>query len=80
MGNPGVVLNIIGPGNVISANQDGIQLDQGASNNQIIGNIIGLDAGGTIDLGNSQSGIQIGAATGIPHAWKHHWRNNCSRP
>ena len=66
MGNPGVVMNIIGPGNVISANSDGIQLDQGASNNQIIGNIIGLDAGGTIDLGNSGTGIQIGAATNDP--------------
>ncbi len=62
MGNPGVVMNIIGPGNVISANSDGIQLDVGANNNRIIGNIIGLDAGGTIDLGNSRSGIQIGPA------------------
>ena len=62
MGNPGVVQNIIGPGNVISANQsDGIQLDDSANNNQIIGNIIGLDAGGTIDLGNDQSGIQVGS-------------------
>ena len=66
MGNPGVVMNIIGPGNVISANSDGIQLDVGASNNRIIGNIIGLDAGGTIDLGNSRSGIQVGHSTMPP--------------
>ena len=66
IGDPGAVQNIIGPGNVISANQNGIQLDVGANINQIIGNIIGLDAGGTIDLGNNQSGIQVGAATGMP--------------
>ncbi len=65
IGNPGVELTIIGPGNVISANEsDGIQLDDAANNSKIIGNIIGLDAGGTINLGNDQSGIQVGVNSG----------------
>lgn len=55
----------IGPGNVISGNAgDGIQLDASANANQITGNIIGLNAAGTADRGNDQTGIQIGAATG----------------
>ncbi len=62
MGVPTAEQNAIGPGNVISDNDgDGIQLDLGASNNKIIGNIIGLDAAGVLDLGNGQSGIQVGA-------------------
>ena len=66
IGNPGVELTIIGPGNVISANEsDGIQLDDAANNTRIVGNIIGLDVGGTINLGNDQSGIQVGANSGI---------------
>lgn len=71
IGNPGVELTVVGPGNVISANNgDGVQLDVGAHNNTVKGNIIGLDAGGTIDLGNGQTGVQIGAnaATGVNNA------------
>lgn len=69
IGNPAVTSTIVGPGNVISSNTgDGIQLDIGASNGQIIGNIIGLDAGGTLNRGNGQSGIQVGAAGGTVNA------------
>lgn len=69
MGNPGVTSSVIGPGNVISSNDnEGIQLDQGTTNNQIIGNIIGLDASGTLSRGNAHQGIQVGPNGGANSA------------
>ena len=57
-------LNIIGPGNVVSANASaGISLDDyNTSNNQVNGNLIGTDAAGTADRGNTNQGIRLGAA------------------
>lgn len=56
----------LSPGNVISANGgDGIQLARrGANNNHILGNLIGLDAGGLIDMGNTGTGVLISNAPG----------------
>ena len=46
-------------GNVISGNGgNGVTLN-GASNNTIRGNLIGLNAGGTLDRGNTGSGIKL---------------------
>jgi hypothetical protein len=53
------------PGNLISGNngaQGGIYINTGvgsASNNSILGNVIGLAADGVTDLGNTESGIFI---------------------
>ncbi len=53
-------------GNVISGNgRNGIALVRGANNNFFQGNLIGTDVTGTIDLGNLQSGINIGDITPI---------------
>ena len=54
--------------NLISGNEIGvvIQGPEGASNasdNQVLGNLIGTDATGTIALGNSHHGIYVGDAT-----------------
>ena len=53
--------NTIGPGNVISGNRgNGIVIKyEGSDSNVVIGNIIGLDPGGTIDMGNKYNGIYI---------------------
>lgn len=52
-----------GAGNVISGNsQRGIGLFGGTSN-QIIGNIVGLNAAGTTALPNTFQGVEIGSAT-----------------
>ncbi|MEW6130960.1 MAG: HYR domain-containing protein [Acidobacteriota bacterium] len=49
--------------NVISSNRNGIQLfGAPATGNQIRGNFIGTDAGGTLALGNSQNGVLINGA------------------
>ncbi|KAA3662660.1 MAG: hypothetical protein DWQ04_12800 [Chloroflexi bacterium] len=49
--------------NVISDNGvHGIEIDEGAGNNQIWGNIIGLDATGSTALGNNNSGIYVNGA------------------
>ncbi len=52
-------LNTIGPGNTIAGcKDDGIEIYD-CDSTQIIGNIIGLDAGGTIALGNQFAGIRL---------------------
>ena len=51
--------------NVIAANGGhGINLDPGNGNNQIWGNLIGLDAAGTTALGNMLNGIKVDSADG----------------
>jgi len=47
-----------GAGNVISGNQFGISF-QSASNNVVLGNLIGTDPTGTIDVGNATHGINL---------------------
>ena len=51
-----------GAGNVISGNdQYGVNvIGAGTSNNRVIGNIIGLDLNGDVDLGNAQMGVGVG--------------------
>ena len=44
--------------NVISGNTFGLEINA-SDNNQVIGNIFGLDATGSIDLGNGDLGIEI---------------------
>ncbi len=55
-----------GARNIISANgDDGIDIDEGANGNMVLGNFIGTDATGTIDLGNFSDGVEIDqSATG----------------
>jgi Periplasmic copper-binding protein (NosD) len=64
--------NVVGgaaPGqrNVISGNfGDGIQvIGQGAAGASIVGNLIGLDAGGTAPVGNLQDGVNVNGAAGV---------------
>ncbi|HNR69388.1 MAG TPA: right-handed parallel beta-helix repeat-containing protein [bacterium] len=52
-------LNTIGPGNTIAGCvHDGIEIYD-CDSTRVIGNIIGLDAGGTIALGNQFAGIRL---------------------
>jgi len=54
-----------GEGNVIGGNGHGIQIQgEGTANNLILGNKIGTDASGTVNLGNRANGVQIGGAQG----------------
>ncbi len=59
----GGVSNLVGSvslGNVISANdRTGVRLDSSASYNQILRNVIGLDAAGSTALGNQMNGVYI---------------------
>ncbi|MBM4091814.1 MAG: hypothetical protein FJ276_20660, partial [Planctomycetes bacterium] len=52
-----------GARNIISGNDSyGVRIfGDGASNNQVLGNLIGTDAGGTADLGNKLDGVVIWA-------------------
>lgn len=62
-GNPlgaGTSGNIVGPGNTISGNNNGVLLEgAGVSGTTIRGNRIGIGLDGTTDLGNSLDGIRI---------------------
>ncbi len=54
---------VVGPGNAISGNQgSGVaitSLNSSTTSNQVVGNLIGTDATGTIALGNMQNGVVI---------------------
>jgi titin len=58
--------NTIGGGNVISGNGfSGVSINTGAaSNNIILGNLIGTDAAGKMALGNQNAGVTVSAAAG----------------
>ncbi len=56
--------NIIGPGNVIGGNQDGISIhDTNTSNNKVVGNHIGNDGAGTTAHGNGNGVVIFDGAT-----------------
>ncbi len=53
-----------GAGNLISGNgHDGIELDAGSTDNSILGNLIGTDSSGTVDLGNGDRGVELDDAS-----------------
>lgn len=53
-----------GERNVVSGNTNvGITLYQAGSNNSVLGNYVGLDAAGTVDIGNAFSGVIISSTT-----------------
>jgi hypothetical protein len=58
--------NQVGPGNVISANEVGVEIT-GATTTGIIvnGNLIGTDLSGAFDLGNTYQGVLVDAAIGV---------------
>jgi uncharacterized repeat protein (TIGR01451 family) len=66
----GISNNIIGgttagARNVISGNSvDGIRISDGATENQVLGNTIGTDVTGTLDLGNDTDGVRMTDAPG----------------
>lgn len=50
--------------NYISGNtQSGIEISGSSTNNSVLGNFIGLDVSGTLDVGNSSDGITLSAAS-----------------
>jgi uncharacterized repeat protein (TIGR01451 family) len=52
--------NTIGPDNVISGNGDnGVKIQDFSNNNIVSGNLIGTDASGSSDLGNTNCGVSI---------------------
>ncbi|MDH4137300.1 MAG: hypothetical protein OEW09_11380 [Anaerolineae bacterium] len=59
-GDRNIGLGPIGQGNLTSSNDFGIGLWDFASNNIVIGNLVGTDASGTRDLGNRSSGVWVG--------------------
>jgi len=55
---------ILGQGNLISGNlHHGISISKGANENQILGNVIGLDSVGSVVLSNVVDGISISASS-----------------
>ena len=56
--------NVVGPGNVISGNLQGVLISgAAATGNQVTGNLIGTDTTGESDLGNAQEGVRIDSAS-----------------
>ncbi|WP_338416332.1 cadherin domain-containing protein, partial [uncultured Sphaerotilus sp.] len=59
---------LAGAGNVISGNETGVQVADGASNNRVQGNLIGLGADGSTAVGNTGAGVYFsrgGSATAV---------------
>ncbi len=57
---------MVGPGNVISANLVGVLISgSGATGITVIGNLIGTDITGKLDLGNEDQGVLIESASGV---------------
>jgi len=62
--------NTVGPSvlgglrNVISGNGTGIRIEGNSSQNTVIGNRIGTDITGTVDMGNSLDGVIVSGGTG----------------
>jgi hypothetical protein len=55
-----------GAGNVVSGNgADGVELDNGAQNNVIEANLVGVAADGTTSLGNASHGIAVRSSNGF---------------
>jgi titin len=53
-------IGMTGAGNVISSNgRNGVAIEDGAPNNQVLGNLIGTDFTGTNGLGNHEDGVLI---------------------
>jgi hypothetical protein len=58
--------NQVGPGNVISANQVGVSISGSTTTGiTVIGNLIGTDATGELDLGNALQGVVVDGAIGV---------------
>lgn len=58
--------NQIGPGNVISANQVGVDIWGAATTGATVtGNLIGTDETGEFDLGNTYQGVLVDGASGV---------------
>ncbi len=55
----------VGAGNVIAGNhEDGVYIgSSGASQNQVLGNVIGTNLNAQLDLGNSQAGVHLSDAS-----------------
>lgn len=51
------------PGNLISGNGDGVRITTAGSGNIVQGNIIGLNANGTAQLGNTSEGVLVESQT-----------------
>jgi len=57
--------NVMGLGNIISANtESGVFIQAGANNNTVAGNIIGSDSNALVDLGNGLDGVSIDGSSG----------------
>jgi len=60
IGGPTPAIGMTGAGNVISSNgRNGVAIEKGAPNNQVLGNFIGTDVTGTQNLGNNEDGVLI---------------------
>jgi hypothetical protein len=60
IGGPTPAIGMTGARNVISSNgHNGVAIDSGAQNNQVLGNFIGTDFTGTNALGNNEDGVLI---------------------
>jgi hypothetical protein len=60
IGGPTPAIGMTGARNVISSNgRNGVAIDSGAQNNQVLGNFIGTDVTGTSALGNHEDGVLI---------------------
>jgi CSLREA domain-containing protein len=51
---------VVGARNVISDNDEGVQIIGSSSGNVLLGNFIGTDVTGTVDFGNASDGVTLG--------------------